>query len=99
MIVYKLFRQLKDGNITSLFINKTDRLPLNRWLKAKEHPTKGYAFRPYWHCTSSTNVPHLTNKGRVWKMVEIKDFQEIIRPESQGGKWYLAKYIKILDDK
>lgn len=98
MIVYKLFRQLKNGNITSLFINKKVSLEENKWLSAESHPTKGYTLRPFWHCTEKPYAPHLSTKNRVWKRVEIKDFEEFIRPEHQGGKWYLAKQIKILKD-
>ena len=95
-LVYKLFRVLKSGDITSLFINKTERLEYNKWLEAKEYPTKGYTFRPYWHCTEKPEAPHLTEKGRVWKKVLIKDFEEFSRPEHQGGMWFLAKQMKIL---
>lgn len=98
MIAYKLFRKLKNGEITSLFINKTRRLPYNEWLEAEEFPTKGYAFRPFWHCTHLPNAPHLSEKNRVWLRVEMEDYEEIQRPESQGGKWFLAKRIKILKD-
>lgn len=35
---------------------------------------------------------------RVWKMVEIEDYTEFKRPKSQGGMWYLAKRIKIIDE-
>jgi len=59
MIVYKLFRKLKSGEITSLFINKKD---------------------------------------RVWLKVEIQDYVEMNRPTSQGGKWYLANKIRILNE-
>lgn len=97
MICYKLFRQLKDNSITSLFINKSEKLELNKWLKAKSYPTKGYKFRPYWHCMEKPEAPHLTMKNRVWKKVEIKDYKEFNRPKSQGGKWYLANYIKIIN--
>ena len=96
MIVYKLFRVLKSGEITPLFINKTKRLKLNKLLKAESHPTAGYAYRPFWHCTSKPFAPHLSEKNRVWMEVEIKDFTEFMKPEHQGGKWYLAKSIKIL---
>lgn len=64
-IAYKLFRQLKSGDITSLFINKTERLEKNKWLQAKPYPTDGYKFRPYWHCTEKPQAPHLSLKGRV----------------------------------
>jgi len=96
MIAYKLCRQLKDGNITSLFIDKTTRLPFNEWLEAKSHPTKGFKERPYWHCTGKTSAPHLSEKDRVWVEVEMKDFTEFKRPLTQGGLWYLANKIKIL---
>jgi hypothetical protein len=51
MIAYKLFRKLKDGSLAPLFINKKTRIPLNKWLDAEPHPTKGFAFRKGWHCT------------------------------------------------
>ena len=97
MIAYKLFRQLKDGNVTSLFINKKRRLPIGEWMDAEPYPTKNYKFRPYWHCTSQPEAPHLTEKGRVWLLVEMEDFIEMQRPENQGGMWYLAKKMKIID--
>jgi len=96
MIVYKLFRELKSGELTSLFINKSRRLPIGEWLEAENYPTKGFTIRPYWHCTEKPLAPHLSNKGRIWKKVEIKNYKEYIRPENQGGKWFLSKNIKIL---
>jgi hypothetical protein len=97
MIAYKLFRQTKNGEITSLFINKKRRLPSNTWLEAECFPTKGFAVRPYWHCTSSPAAPHLSEKGRIWKKILMEDYEEFKRPDIQGGMWYLAKRIKILD--
>ena len=96
MIVYKLCRLLDDGNITPLFINKNNRLPFDVWLDAESHPTKGYKYRPHWHCTAQPVAPHLKKEGRVWVECEIEDFEDFIRPESQGGKWYLANKIKFL---
>lgn len=98
MIVYKLFRQLKNGDITSLFINKTERLTYDTWLEAKEYPTKGFKFRPYWHCTEQPVAPHLSEKDRVWLKVEIKDYEKFDRPEHQGGTWYLAKQMRIINE-
>lgn len=97
MKAYKLCRILKDGSITSLFINKEKRLPFNEWLIAESHPTDGYKHRPYWHCTSEPIAPHLKEDGRVWVVCEIEDFTEFIRPVSQGGKWYLANRIKLIE--
>lgn len=96
MKAYKLFRVLKDGNITPLFINKTFRLPIGEWLEAEEHPTKNYKFRPYWHCTSQPHAPHLSMKNRQWYVVEIEDYMEFNRPSSQGRLWQLAKRMKII---
>jgi hypothetical protein len=96
MKAYKLVRLMKDGTLASLFINKTIRLPLNEWMKAeKNHQTDGYKYRPFWHCTSNPNAPHLSEKGRVWVEVEMEEFTEMDRPEHQGGKWYLAEKIKL----
>jgi hypothetical protein len=97
MIAYKLFRIKKNGDITSLFINKTVSLKTNEWLVAKSYPTKGYKYRPYWHCTSEPVAPHLSEKGRKWLKVEMKDFTKFERPKSQGGLWYLAGQIKIIE--
>lgn len=97
MVVYKLFRVLKSGEITSLFINKKEKLQKGIWLEAKSYPTKGYKLRPYWHCTEKPVAPHLTEKGRVWLKVEMEEFTEFNRPEHQGGMWFLAQRIKIIE--
>jgi len=97
MKAYKLVRQLKDGNITPLFINSTLRLPIGEWMQAEtHHRKKGFAYRPGWHCTHNPEAPHLSPKGRVWIEVEIEDYTEFKRPESQGGMWYLANRMKII---
>ena len=97
MIAYKLCRQLKNGDITSLFINKKVKLIFSQWLEAECHPTKGFKERSFWHCTAKPVAPHLSMKNRVWVMVEMEDFEEFLRPASQGGLWYLAKRIKLID--
>lgn len=79
-----------------LFINKKFRLPIGEWLPAESHPTKGYKYRPFWHCTNQPVAPHLTEKGRAWYMVEIEEFEEQKRPENQGGLWFLANRMKII---
>jgi hypothetical protein len=97
MIAYKLCRLMKSGDITPLFINKSFRIPFNEWLEAESHPTKGFKVRPYWHCTSEPNAPHLSTKDRVWVKVEIQDYEEFQRPNNQGGLWFLAKRIKFIE--
>jgi hypothetical protein len=96
MRAYKLFRELSDGGITPLFINKQLRVPIGVWMEAENHPTRGYKVRPFWHCTSLPNAPHLSMRGRAWYEVEIEDFEEFNRPSSQGGLWFLAKRIKVV---
>jgi hypothetical protein len=98
MIAYKLVRLMADGSYAPLFINKTQRLPVGHWLEAGDHPTKGFAHRPGWHCTLKPDAPHLSNKGRVWLEVEIAGYTIHQRPESQGGKWALANRMKILGE-
>jgi hypothetical protein len=97
MLAYKLFKQRKDGTIGPLFINKTQVIKSARWLPAESHPTKGYALRPGWHVTNAPVAPHLSKKGRVWKRVEIKDYTKLNRPAMQGGLWYLANWMRVLD--
>ena len=98
MQAYKLFRKRKNGTLGPLFINKTQVIEPNVWLPAKAYRTKRFAFRPGWHCCSKCDAPHLKMEGRVWCLVEIEDFQEIVRPAAQGGIWYLAKRLKLLKE-
>jgi hypothetical protein len=95
-------RLRKDGTLGSLFINKKVVIPMNIWLDAENHPTKGYAVRFGWHCTFQPIAPHLSTKGRVWVECEVEDYSVYPRPESQGGQWILANkmmVVKILDIK
>ena len=97
MIAYKLVRRMKDGSLSSLFIGKRNRLKTLEWLDAQCIPTKGFAVRPGWHCTQNPSAPHLSKNGRVWVKVDMRDYEEFQRPESQGGMWYIANKIKILE--
>lgn len=96
MKAYKLFNVRKDGSIGPLFINRKLRIPMDTWMPAEDHPTKGYAHRPYWHCCAEPDAPHLSPLGRQWYEVEITDFKVMERPVSQGNTWYLAEQLKVL---
>lgn len=99
MIVYKLFRKRKDGSLGSLFINQRARLQCDVWYDAEtNHTKKGFTYRPGWHCTEEQNAPHLSEKGRVWCIVEIEDYTELVRPQIQGSKWYLANKMRIIKE-
>ena len=95
-LAYKLFRVKKDGAITSLFINKSVPLEQGKWLTAHCFPTKGFKVRPGWHCTHAPCAPHLSEKGRVWRKVAMLAWEVIDRPKKQGGRWYIARWIKII---
>ena len=96
MIAYKLLKDRADSTVGPLFINRRQRIPVGVWLPAEDHPTKGYAHRPGWHCTIKPYAPHLSRKGRTWYEVEITNYVAHRRPESQGGLWYLAQNMKLL---
>ena len=97
MIGYKLFRVRKNGTLGSLFIGRKAIVPVGVWLDAQSHRTKGYAFRPGWHITHEPYAPHLSIRDRTWYKVSFDDYQEIKRPESQGGVWYVAQKMKVLE--
>jgi hypothetical protein len=99
--VYKLFKQRKDGSIGPLFINSRLRVPMGEWMEAEDHPTKGFAHRPGWHCTYKPHAPHLAmnpkaGPKRVWAECEARETTTYARPESQGGSWVLAQELKVL---
>lgn len=102
MIAYKLFKQRKDGSLGPLFINAKQRIPVGEWMEAEDHPTKGFAHRPGWHCTLKPEAPHLSlqpkhGPRRVWCKVEVELVHTYGRPESQGGTWCLAEMMKVIE--
>lgn len=101
MKAYKLLRKLKDGKLYPLFIHKTYETPLNEWMQAECHPTKGFATRKGWHCCFKPFAPHLamqlkTGEQRVWVECEVENWESYNRPENQGGSWILAQQMKII---
>jgi hypothetical protein len=96
MIAYKLLRLRKDGTLGPLFINRRQVIPIGTWLDAEDHPTKGFAHRPGWHAALKPVAPHLSKRERVWAKVEVRGTTLLERPESQGGRWVLAKKMKVL---
>ena len=101
MKAYKLFRKMKDGQLSPLFINTSSRVPIGEWLQAECHPKKGFAIRMGWHCTLKLSAPHLkknpkNGSPRVWVEVEVEDYELYNRPESQGGTWVLAQRMKVI---
>jgi hypothetical protein len=97
-IVYKLIRKRKNGTLGPLFIGRKQVVPIGEWLEAQCIPTKGFAVRHGWHTTDKPEAPHLSEKGRVWVKVEIEDYTEFKRPESQGGLWFIAQRMRVLEE-
>lgn len=97
MIGYKLFRLRKDGSLGPLFINRKQKLYVGKSYLAEEHETAGFAFRPGWHICSEKYAPHLSENGRVWAKVSFGKYTKHIRPDNQGGLWYTANKMKILE--
>jgi hypothetical protein len=96
MIGYKLLKIRKDGSLGPLFINARQRIEIGVCYSYEDHPTKGYKHRPGWHICSQPFAPHLSTKGRVWAEVEFDLMDTMIRPEHQGGVWYLGETMKVL---
>lgn len=103
LLAWKLFSLHPDGGIGPLFINRHLRLvPGVRYL-AESHPTKGFAVRPGWHCSPKPEAPHLKmqladGRKRIWLQVEIRDYVPLVRPASQGGTWWLAEELVIVEN-
>ena len=98
MLAFKLLRKRRDQSLGPLFINKTQRVPVGVWLKAGFFPTKGYKPRGGWHCTLKPVAPHLSKKGRVWCLVDVRGITLYNRPASQGGTWVLANKMRVMKE-
>lgn len=88
-IGYKLFEADANGNLLPLFIDKNTPVPVGVWIKAENHPTKGFAQRPGWHVGADvpdapwlkgydgTDVgyykPRFKYGKRVWCIIEYND--------------------------
>jgi len=99
MKAYKLVRQLKDGNLYPLFIDKRTPVEFGVWKQAECFPTKGFAVRKGWHCCFRPLAPHLAmelanGEKRVWVECDVEDWESYDRPQNQGGSWILAQRIK-----
>lgn len=96
LTAYKLFRVRKDGSIGPLYINASQRIQTNIWLRAGAYRTPGFAFRPGWHACPKPIAPHLSKRGRQWYRVQLEGVTMHVRPKSHGGLWYTARSMKVL---
>jgi len=102
MLAYKLLRKRKDGTLGPLFVGRELVIKPGEWYRARSDlPTGGLAYRPGFHCCRTPNAPHIklrlsNGEIRVWCVVEVEDFEEYVRPASQGGAWLLCKRMRVL---
>ena len=77
-IGYKLFEQDQKGNLYALFIDKKNIMPMNTWMLAGSHPTKGFAVRPGFHIGEgipsapwlmSVDGTYKSQRSKYWKRV------------------------------
>ena len=97
VVGFKLFNRRKNGTLGPLFINRRQVIQCGEWMDALCIPTKGYFVRPGWHACKEQSAPHLSTKGRVWARVALQDITEHIRPQSQGGVWFTANRMMVMD--
>ena len=96
MKAFKLVKLRKNGTLGPLFIGSKFIYPVGKWLKAKAIKTKGFKFRPGFHCCQFPKADHLSEKGRIWVEVRIQNYERFQRPKKQGGLWFIAKRMKII---
>jgi len=100
---YKLMRRDRQGQLHPLFIDRASVIPEGEWLECGTHPRKGYAVRTGWHACQTPHAPHLMRRdgsmmpGRVWVKVWLRNATLYDRPESQGGAWYLATHMRVVE--
>lgn len=100
---YKLLRVRTNGSLGPLFVGRELILWPGLWFNARsdlEH--KGLKHRPGFHCCQYPNAPHLklklkSGETRVWALVEIQNWTTLTRPKCQGGVWYLAQRMKVVE--
>ena len=100
VVGFKLLRLRSDGTVGPLFVNRGLVIQPGEWYRAEaHHPTGKLKFRPGWHVCRAPVAPHLssTKLRREWWRVAMRDVAIIPRPAHQGGDWYLAKHMKLVE--
>lgn len=103
MTAYKLLRLRRDGTLGPLFVGRGLVLrPGVRYRARADLPHPGLAHRPGFHCCAEPRAPHIklrltSGERRVWCRVSISGYRRHRRPESQGGLWYTAAFMTIVE--
>lgn len=83
---YKLFEQDPDGNLYALFIDKKTVMPVDEWLQAENHPTKGFSNRPGYHIGEGIpSAPWLMSFDGTYKSQRSKYWRRV-----WAEVWYVA---------
>ena len=76
-IGYKLFEMDEKNNLYPLFIDKKTVYPVGEWIKAENHPTKGYAARPGLHVGQICSAPWLMSADGTYKSQRSKYWKRV----------------------
>ena len=83
---FKLFEQDHKGNLYALFIDKKTVMPVGKWLKAENHPTKGFGPRPGYHIGEGIpSAPWLMSFDGTYKSQRSKYWKRV-----WAEVWYVA---------
>ena len=100
---YKLFRKMKDGSYSPLFIGKRERYALGETLECNyNYDVSGFKKRFGWHGAYLPSADHLnlelkTGEKRVWLEVNIHGWvADYKRPKAQGGLWFTCEYLELV---
>ena len=74
---YKLFEMDINGNLYPLFIDNTTIYPIDKWIYAENHPTKGFARRPGIHTGEICSAPWLMAADGTYKSQRGKSFKRV----------------------
>lgn len=85
---FKLFEMDQNGNLYALFIDKNTIMPINSWLQAENHPTKGFAARPGYHIGQIPSAPWLMSADGTYKSQRRKHWKRV---------WAEVEYVADVD--
>lgn len=74
---YKLFEMDINGNLYPLFIDNKTIYPIDKWIYAENHPTKGFARRPGIHTGEICSAPWLMAADGTYKSQRGKSFKRV----------------------
>lgn len=74
---FKLFEQDTEGRLYALFIDKKTEMPIGEWIKAENHPTKGFAPRPGIHLGLICSAPWLLSADGTYKSQRSKYWRRV----------------------